>query len=308
MLGDKETPFRCSKLGELVKCSMKVHLMEAIELDDEGGEAAQNGSLTHSGVAAFHIEQGNHEQKKKAAWDAIAAHAAIFPLATINEVRLFITPYMNDRRNIEAQFYSYPFMPNEIASGKFKDRQDTLSIERQVDFTLEPHPLDTTGKLIHVQGTYDQIRKEPGGYEGWIPVQNDLKTGKRTGWEMIHDYAYQLCAYTHGCRQTIPIFKDLVKAKVIRNHGYRTRENKGDSPDGVFWAMPWDTIAKVELLLENVRLHVALWRNGEVNFGPGPHCSYCTFGGLPGCMPRWEQVQQLQLDRIKSAFTGETPQ
>lgn len=302
MLGDKDQPFRCSKLAELVKCSMKVHLREALEINDEGGAAAQNGSLTHEGVAAFHIAHGTTEERKKAAWDAIASAQAKFPLSELNEVRLFITPYMNDPRNIHAKFYQYPLTENEKELWKTNGRTDTYSIERQVDFTLPPHPLDSTGKLIYVQGTYDQVRNEG------EPVKNDLKTGKKTGWEMIHDYAVQMSAYVYGCRTTIPMFSNLIRSKIIRNHGYRTRENKGESPDGVFWAMPFNRFEQVEMILENIRLHVALWRNGEVQFGPGPHCTYCEFQGLPGCTLKWDEVQALSLRAASATDLFERPQ
>lgn len=299
MLGDKDRPFRCSKLAALVKCSMRIHLMEYLEVDDEGREAAQNGSLTHVGVAEFHITPGTLEERKRAAWDAIASHATKFPLADENEVRLFITPYMNDPRNIHAKFFNYDRMPHENNEGTH-----TLSVERQLDFTLPPHPMDTTQKPIFIQGTYDQVRQDGNGR----PVLYDLKTGKPSGWEMMHDYAIQMAAYVYGCRTSIPLFNSIKSGFIIRNHGYRTRENKGDQPDGVFFSTPFHTSEQVESILENVRLHVALWRNGEVNFGPGPHCTYCDFGGLTGCLPRWEEVQQLQLKAVASAFTKEVPQ
>lgn len=258
--------------------------MELTELDDEGGPAAQSGSLTHEGVSAFHINQGTLEERKKAAWDAIASAASKFPLAEINEVRLFIYPYMNDPRNINAKFFIYNWTADEIKSGKVNHRDDRFSIERMLTFTLPPHSIDPTGKPIHVQGTYDQIRNECG-----IPVLYDLKTGKPLGWAMIHDYAVQQAAYVYGARQ-IPVLSNLIQSKLIRNHGYRTRENKGDSPDGVFWPMPWSKYEHIEWILENVRLHVALYRMGHIQFGPGIHCTYCDFGGMPSCMPKFEEL------------------
>jgi hypothetical protein len=72
--------------------------------------------------------------------------------------------------------------------------------------------------------------------------------------------------------------------------GYRTKEDKGSSPDGVFWSMPY-TWKHVEILLEDVRLQVALMRNGDVQFRPGPHCTYCEFGGLSGCLAQYQKIE-----------------
>jgi hypothetical protein len=52
-----------------------------------------------------------------------------------------------------------------------------------------------------------------------------------------------------------------------------------------------------------VRLAIADIRRGDITFGPGPHCTYCEFGGLTGCIPefkkRQKQLQQLELIQSK---------
>lgn len=235
------------------------------DTDDEGGTPAQTGSLTHAGVAAFHKEKGGLEIRKKAAWDAIAKFKSGFPLADLDETRLFITPYMDDPRNIHALF------------AKWSDGED--AVEKGVEFTLPAHRMDPTGAPIYVQGTFDQIRMVNG-----VPRVYDLKTGKKTGWEMIHDYAVQLAAYTYGARQ---VFPDAEPGYIIRNYGYRVRGANLPAPDGIFWSMPFKWNA-IDILLDKVRLEVALIRIGEINFNPGPHCTYCEFEGLTGCLPRFE--------------------
>lgn len=261
----KTRPIRCSKLASIPKCGARVYMLEVINNDDDtAGPSAHTGSLTHEGVAAFHKERGTLKTRKDAAWQAIADTAKKFPLAEANEVRLFLTPYMDDPRNIEAKL---------------------LAVEMQVEFTLEPHPIDSTGELIYVQGTLDQIREVNG-----VPRIYDLKTGKKTGWEMLHDYAIQIAAYTHGARQCG--FPKTEPGSIIRNYAYRVRGCALPSPDGVFWALPFK-IEAVPLLLENVRLHVGLQRNGEIQFNPGPHCTYCEFGGLAGCVSKWNELLQL---------------
>lgn len=267
MFADKSHPIRCSKLANIAKCSARIYMIHLIDNeDDEGGESAQTGSLTHAGVAAFHKTKGNLSMRKGAAWDAIAKAAKEFPLADKDEVRLFITPYMDDPRNINAVM---------------------LAVEHEVEFTLDPHELDPTGEKIYIEGTLDQIRKWP---HIRYPVVDDLKTGKKTGWEMIHDYALQLAAYAYAARQCG--FPDVGPGHIIRNYGYRVRGAEMPAPSGVFWAMPykWDDIPS---LLDTVKLGVALIRMGYYHFNPGPHCTYCEFGGLTGCKDQERKLIKL---------------
>lgn len=273
LLGSKDYPMRCSKLDALVKCAMRIRMLELDE-DDQGGEPAQTGSMIHAGIAAYHKETGDLHKKKKAAWDAIAAHAAIFPLASEADVRLSITPYMDDPQNINAEFYIINGQP---------------AIEMKVQFQLPPHPYDETGQPIYVEGTFDQIRKN---WRGKTRVL-DVKTGKKTGWEMLHLHAVQMAAYTHGARFSLGVH-DCEPGPIIRTMGYRVRSAVGPSPDGVFFESNLD-YERGMLLLENVRLHVALYRNGWIEFGPGPHCTYCEHGGLSGCMNKYTTLVQLGL-------------
>ncbi len=273
MFADKDNPIRCSKLSAISRCTARIYMLELMtDIDDEGGTAAQTGSLTHAGVAAFHATKGTLKNRTDAAWQAIAKTASKFPQAEADEVRLFITPYMADPRNINAEF--------PVIDGK-------PGIEVPVEFELPPHPTDSTQATIYVQGTFDQIRRVNGELYLY-----DLKTGKKTGWEMIHDYAVQLAAYAYGAKQKkYPTV--LPAAYVIRNYAYRVRGASMPAPDGVFWAMPYRSWDVIDLILENVRLGVALIRNGEVNFNPGPHCTFCEFGGLTGCIPQWNKLIEL---------------
>lgn len=259
-------------------------MLEYLESEDsEGGESAQTGSLVHAGVAEFHKTEGRLDARQKAAWEAIAANRAKFPLADETEVRLFLTPYINDPRNISAVMAR---MPN-----------GELAVEQQVDFTLDPHELDPTKGLIYIQGTFDQVRMSAFG----TPQLHDLKCGKPSGYQMIHDYAVQIAAYTYGCLKFWP---NAAPGKIIRCYGYRQRDAILPSPDGVFWGMPFDRKA-LDILLDNVRLHVALVRMGDVQLNPGPHCTFCEFGGLNGCVPRLQMIAEgvpandpfLQLER-----------
>lgn len=243
---------------------MRVVMLE-LESDelDEGGPAAQTGSAVHEGVAQFHRMTGDTlANRRKGAWDAIAAAMNKFPLADETEVRLYITPYMNDPRNIDANL---------------------VAIEMQVDFTLDPHPLDSTGELIYVQGTLDQVRAHGGLNKVW-----DLKTGKKTGWELIHDHAIQVAAYTVGARQGLNC-PTIEPGGIIAANGYRKRTVDSQSPDGVFYSMPYQG-HDIPLILEAVQFVVANIRNGHANFGPGPHCTYCEYKGLAGCLNHYKSL------------------
>lgn len=284
MFADKDNPIRCSKLASIGKCSMRVYMLEVLGSEDtEGGPTAQTGSVLHAAVAEFHVQEGGLKVREKAAWDAANQAFKKFPLADETEVRLYLTPYMADMRNITAKFYE-AVLPERMPDGSMKTYH-RKAIEVPVDFTLPPHPFDKSKKKIYVQGTLDQIRIEHGS-----TLVDDLKSGKTSGFQMIHDYAIQIAAYTFGARQ-IGI-TGAIPGRIIRAMGYRTREDKGSSPDGVFWHMPY-LWKDVEVLLEDVRLQVALVRNGDVQFRMGPHCSYCEFGGLAGCLTKWRELIKL---------------
>ncbi len=143
--------------------------------------------------------------------------------------------------------------------------------------------------VLQAVGCYTCKRREKLSIDGQR-LNDDLKSGKTSGFQMIHDYAIQIAAYTYGARQ-IGI-ENVIPGRIIRAMGYRTREDKGSSPDGVFWSMPF-LWKDVETLLEDVRLQVALVRNRDVQFRSGPHCTYCEFGGLSGCIPQWRKLVQL---------------
>lgn len=274
--GDATNPIRCSRLASIGRCPLRVFILEFLDSeDDEGGPTAQTGSLTHAGVAAFHQTTGGKDTRVAAAWNAIAATRAKFPLADADEVRLFITPYMNDPRNLNARFAIIP---------QGFERAGEVAVEYPVSFVLEPHSLDPIKAPIHVQGTLDQIRIDDSDRY----CVHDLKTGKPTAWAMIHDYAIQQAAYTHGAMSIFPRAK-WVGPKLIRNYGYRERGAELPSPSGVFLSCGFspDSIAD---LLDGVRLEVALIRMGEISVKPGSHCSYCELGGLVGCLPRIKAI------------------
>lgn len=186
-----------------------------------------------------------------------------FPEADINEVSLLIAPYMDDPRNINAE---------------------CRVVEQEIEFVLPPHELDPTGEGIYTTGHIDQIR-----YTNGMELVWDYKTGKKTGWEMIHDYAIQIAGYTFGAKHTK--WPNVKPGGIIRGMGYRARAAVKPSPDGVFFACPF-TVKDLMLILEAVQLEVALMRMGKPRFGPGPHCTFCEFGGLTGCLKHWHKLEE----------------
>lgn len=273
MFADRTNPVRCSKLASICKCSARIYMLGLDHNDDDelGGPAAQTGSLTHKGAEAFHKTQDKPlDYRKGAAWDAIQQHASTFPAADIDEVRLFITPYMDDPRNINANCVKVEW-----------------SMENETAFFLPPHELDPYQAPIWVRGTIDQIRLVNG-----IPYIYDIKTGKKTVWEMLHDYAIQIAAYTYGARQNG--FPNCEPGYLIRTMGYRSKAAAMEmpTPNGVFLAAPF-TGDKLDTILEGVRFHVAMIRIGHIQVSPGPHCTFCEHGGLTNCVPKLETLIQL---------------
>lgn len=253
-IGTEENFLRPSKLDRLVVCTMQHALDLEIDEEDVSGPAADTGSLVHSAVAEFHMSPSVDEGIARA-WAALTANAHKFPLSDSNEARLFLKPYLEDPRNLRAKVHA---------------------IERLVKLTLPPHEIDPTGQPVVIQGTLDQIREEFG--QLWV---FDLKTGKPTGFDMIHAHTYQQAAYTlAAAAEGFPV----VGAKLIRNWSYRHRGAALPSPEGVFLEMPFD-LETAGILLDRVRVAVANLRAGKIEFGPGHACTFCRHGGLAACLP-----------------------
>ena len=261
-----DKPIRCSYLRWIASCTVRAALDFTEETPDEGGAAAQIGSLTHKGVEAFHLTTGPQAKRFAAAMEAMRRFLPDYPLADFDEARLNLTPYCADPRNQAAEI---------------------IAIEREIRFQLTPHPIDATKQLIYVKGTLDQLRRENGKL-----LVCDLKTGQPSGYQMVHDYAYQMAGYVIGARQNG--FPEAEPGYIIRTRAYRERSAILPSPAGVYWHLPF-TAEKCEWLLDAVRLNVALIRMGLVNYGTGPHCTYCTHKGLEGCLAKSEQKLGISL-------------
>lgn len=253
LFATESRPLRPSGLAWLSRCPVQV-MLQYDEID-VGGPAAQTGSVVHKAVEAFHLAPDT-AKGITAAVAALQTAGAEFPDHDPTEARIYTEAYLGDPRNQTAK---------------------VVALEQKVTLRLPPHPLDPTGQDIHVRGTLDQIREENGRL-----LVCDLKTGKTGGWQMLHDYALQQAAYVLAARASG--WPTAEPGYLIAAYGYRVRGAKLPSPDGVFWWLPFD-VSGAEMLLDRVRLQVALIRRGEIDFGPGPHCCYCPQKGLDSCVP-----------------------
>ena len=249
--GTPEVPIRCAAIPTLIRCPARV-ILEVLEMTPRtSGKAADTGTAAHYAVSQFHMGA-----TAKEAVAAMKLAAADFPFADIEEAQSLFTAYSEDTRNQVPVAY----------------------VEKKVYLTLDPHPWDSTGTPIHVEGTTDQVRLESGVYRVW-----DYKTGSPGGWEMLHDYAYQLAAYTLATRQTLGI--DAHPGGIIRGRGYFNRGTRRPetSPDGVFFPCPM-SVDQCIMMMERLKLVVAGIRAGAPMYGPGDHCRYCPHGGLGQCL------------------------
>jgi hypothetical protein len=239
---------------------MQKALLYLGEADDGSGEAADTGSLVHLGVAAYH-RAGSQEKGVEAGYAAMRDGLERFPLADSAEAERHFEAYSRDPRNQDAE---------------------VVAVEQPVSLVLPPAPGDSTGLDIHIKGTVDQVRR----HEGQLMVF-DLKTGSVPGWQMVHDYLFQVCAYAVGASQLLG--QEVLPGYLIRTESYLKKGvDPRSAPEGVFWAFnrSWE---QTLLYLNQVCDHVALIRAGDVRFGPGAHCSYCPLDGIWNCTAKAEK-------------------
>jgi hypothetical protein len=245
---------------------MQKALLYLEELDDVSGEAADTGSATHHAIAAYH-QAGGQEKGVEVGYAALHACLEHFPLASRAEAEQHLENYILDPRNSSAE---------------------VIAVEQAVKLVLPPAPGDPTGGAIHIEGTVDQVRR----HEGQLMVF-DVKTGSTPGWQMLHDYLFQVCAYALGATQLLG--EPVVPGYLIRTQGYRRKGvDPRMSPEGILWGF-YVALEQCRLFLDQLRSQVAAIRSGEVRFGPGAHCSYCPLGGIWNCTQKAEKIMQNEL-------------
>lgn len=243
-----DPPLRSSSLPYLIKCPARAMLLYTDLISDEGGKAAQTGSLVHLGVEAF------HQGRKKSTCEKRIRTSKEFPEGDRDEAIRHFDAYVRDPRN----------------------QTTPVKVEEKIELTLDPP--DGSDLPIRVFGTLDQIREVNGE---WYLF--DVKTGKVQGWDMVNDYAYQVAAYCVGATKTFG--RPVHPGALIRTQGYFKRGQfpPETEPDGVFFEIPWK-LDQCYTLLEMVRRQVGLIRQGHPTIGPGAHCNWCPAGGIGGCI------------------------
>ena len=149
------------------------------------------------------------------------------------------------------------------------------SCEAEVRITLPAAPEDPTGRPFTLVGHLDQLRR---GSDGVLRVW-DLKSGKGSGIEMIHSYAWQLAGYALASTETYG--ETVLPGGIIRLRGYLGK--RASTPEArVFFATPW-TLQQCEAILETAIYDIGVLRAGTVPTRPGVYCAYCPAGGPHVC-------------------------
>lgn len=160
-----DNPLRASKVSQFISCPMSVILSE----EQEGGQAAQTGSLIHAAIAEYHTAGGEQGERVERAKKALERARQSFPKADEGEAWDIVKRYVADKANQEAK---------------------TPWVEQRVTLVLDGD--------IHIRGTLDQIRDD-GRLTVW-----DIKTGSyHTSDESLLLYTTQLAVYTLAARQTL---------------------------------------------------------------------------------------------------------
>lgn len=248
-------PRRISALNSLKKCS---GLVAARSVDSgESGVAADTGTGVGRGVELWHRGY-TYDRLLKTLRDE---HPNDFPKADMHDVERIVLCYVNDERN-----------PPEVVV--------TESLEQEVILRLDPDPDDPTGEPIVLTGHTDQVRYrfpehgEAGGYQLW-----DVKNGRASGQDMIHDYAFQLAAYTIALGEH---YEGLTVGGVIRTKGYVARGAGEPSQANVFFSTPWSNDQCREIL-SHVAYLIGQIRAGAIACTPGSWCRYCPLD-FPSCL------------------------
>ena len=256
----EKEPLHCSMLDSLNRCPMKHVLMYIEEYEDLAGEAAATGSAAHAGIAAYHRSL-THEEGLEAGLAAVRASLESFPRADLNNAAQHFTQYVADPRHQTAKI---------------------IAVERPVRLVLPPADDDPTGLNIVIEGTIDQIRREDGRL-----IVVDVKTGGTPGWQMLHDYLFQIAGYAAAA--TAELGETVEPGYLIRTQGYRRKGvNPAEAPEGIIWPLRL-SLTQCQIYLDQVRGLVAQVRAGSVRFGPGMHCSYCPMQGIWTCTARAER-------------------
>ena len=272
-IGTREHPLRVSSLAMLVLCQLR-ELGKIMSRDDMlAGEKADTGSAVHHAVSEWHdaTEKGRSSNRRDAeelALDSMRKfHLEKFPNADLERAELEFISYARDRRN----------------------HVDLVMNETALEIKLEPHYLDHTKKPIWILGHCDQVRNHAGRLDVW-----DLKSSGFGNSQLSNSYSLQVAAYAIGASMLLK--RRVDPGAIISLREYTKGSFKpGDEPEKVFVRLGL-TLADAVLMMEPVKLAVAMMRRGDIVPTPSMACSYCSFGGVFSCVDYMSKHPLLSYD------------
>lgn len=245
-----DSPLRASSVPQLLRCPLRLYLVQKGAIIDGDNVAAHTGSMVHKGLEAFHANGFRVPKAIKVATDSIHEYRN----ADQEKAKKIIERYGNDPRN----------------------RVKTYLLEEEIIFTLPPWKTDKTKEEIVIVGHCDQVRE----VDGQLCVV-DYKTTSRGGQEALHAYAGQLVIYALAASKKLG--KPVHPGFICRVTSYLTGKNESNpSPDDVFYKYPFD-LDQTQLLLDEIRREVARVRRAELGPRPSGECQWCPASHVGHC-------------------------
>lgn len=250
LFASADSPLRASSLPQLLRCPLRLYLIQKGVIIDGDNTAAHTGSMVHKGLEAFHANGFRVPTAIK------AAKAGLHEYREADQVKAIriIERYAADPRN----------------------RVKTYLLEEEVTYTLPPWKTDKTKEDIVIIGHCDQVRE----VDGQLCVV-DYKTTSRSGVDALHAYTAQLVIYALAASKKLG--KPVHPGYICRVTSYLTKQNDGNpSPDDVFIRYPFD-LDQTNHLVDEIRREVARVRRDELGPRPSGDCSYCPAGHIGHC-------------------------
>lgn len=257
LFGTKDYPIHASAVPEIIRCQWKAAMIYLATPDDESGEAADTGSMTHVAVAAWH-----RDKDIAAAISALRESEARFAKGNVSEATSMFYLYTRDPRN-----------HCEIAT----DQEGRLLVEYKTQISITPSKSDPTQAPIEIVGTLDQVRLIYQKPKVW-----DLKTSKRPGLDQLNMYLYQIGMYSLMASKALGM--PVSPGGLITPRHYKKGADPETSPPGIFWEYPL-RFNDIGPLINGLRNAVASIRAGTVHPSPGDYCRYCPMQSTGECIP-----------------------
>lgn len=256
-----ERPLRASKVPQLLKCSLRLWLLDKGVIIDGDNVAANTGSMVHKGIEGFHRNGFRVARAIKYAEEFIHEYRD----ADQVKARKAIEGYAKDPRN----------------------RVKTFLLEEEVQVTLDPWKTDKTKEPIVIVGHCDQVRE----VDGVLSVV-DYKMTSRGGLDAMFDYTAQLVIYALAATERLG--REVQPGYICRVSSYTTKQNDGVlSPEDVFIKCPF-TRDQTKELIDEIRREVARVRREEMGPRPSSNCIFCPAGHLGHCS---QLLQELRAKR-----------